>query len=237
MIRLIASSLAIAFCIVVGMSVLPASEATAREKGANIWDENLGKWVKEKRVYRRRGPAAKYKRRSVRISTKQKPGTIIVDTSTKFLYLVTGKNKAIRYGIGVGREGFEWQGEVRLARKAKWPSWTPPKEMVEREWRENRRKVGYMPGGPKNPLGARALYLYEKRGGDTGYRIHGTNEPWSIGLSMSSGCIRMLNKDVEHLYERAKTGSKVVVIGPKGKNRKKYYSPRGGFLAGILSRG
>jgi len=236
MIRLIASSLALAIIIVAGFSVLPNQDALAREKGANVWDENQGKWVKKKRVYRRNGPPVKFRRKSVRITTKQAPGTIIVDTSTKFLYLVTGKNKAIRYGIGVGREGFEWEGEVKLARKAKWPSWTPPKEMVEREWRENKRKVGFMKGGPKNPLGARALYLYERRGGDTGYRIHGTNEPWSIGQSMSSGCIRLLNKDVEHLYERAKKGSKVVVIGPSGKNRKKYYSPRRG-LASLFSRG
>jgi len=236
MIRVLATGLFLAMTMVIGSSSLPQSEAIAREKGANIWDHTQRKWVKQKRVYRSKGPAAKYRRRNVTISTKEKPGTIIVDTSTRYLYLITGRNKAIRYGIGVGREGFEWKGVVKLARKAKWPSWTPPKEMVIREWKQNKRKVGYMPGGPKNPLGARALYLHQKSGGDTGYRIHGTNEPWSIGLSMSSGCIRLLNKDIEHLYERAKTGARVIVIGANGKNRKKYYSPRGGFLSNLLSR-
>jgi len=92
-----------------------------------------------------------------------------------------------------------------------------------------------MKGGPKNPLGARALYLHQRKGGDTGYRIHGTNQPWSIGLNMSSGCIRLMNKDIEHLYERAKKGAKVVVIGPNGKNRKKYYSPRSGIFASLFN--
>ena len=235
MIRYALSAAVLTVVVAVAAAFSLSGDASAREKGANIWDDRTQKWVKQKVVYRKRAPAAKYRRRSVRIKTNEKPGTIIVDTDKKFLFYVSGKNKAIRYGICVGREGVEWQGVVNLARKAKWPSWTPPKEMVEREWRENRRKVGYMPGGPKNPLGARALYLHSKRGGDTGYRIHGTNEPWSIGLSMSSGCIRMLNKDVEHLYERAKTGSKVIVIGPSGKNRKKYYSSAGLF-ASLLNR-
>lgn len=234
MIRYIAGGILLAF-IAIGAATVPFGDAAAREQGANIYDHSSGKWVKKRKVYRRRGPAAKFKRRNVSISTKEKTGTIIVDTKTKYLYLVTSKNKAIRYGIGVGREGFGWNGVVRIANKAKWPSWTPPKEMVEREWKQNKRKVGFMKGGPKNPLGARALYLHQRKGGDTGYRIHGTNEPWSIGLNMSSGCIRLMNKDIEHLYQRAKKGAKVVVIGPKGKNRKKYYSPRTGLFATLFN--
>ena len=236
MIRLFLAALVLAFAGFVGTSLLAPAKGEAREPGANIYDHTTGKWVKKRRVYRRRGPSAKFKRRTVSITTNEKPGTIIVDTSTKYLYLVTGKRRAIRYGIGVGREGFGWSGTVKLARKAKWPSWTPPKEMIEREWKENKRRVSYMPGGPKNPLGARALYLHNKRG-DTGYRIHGTNEPWSIGLNMSSGCIRLMNKDVEHLYARAKKGAKVIVIGPNGKNRRKHYSPRVNPLAALFGNG
>ena len=215
-------------------AVIDSEAFAARKKGHNVWDDRTGKWVKKKVVYRRRTVPAKFRKRKVRLYTQEKPGTIIVDTSTKYLYLVTGKRSAIRYGIGVGRQGFTWAGTVKVARKAKWPSWTPPKEMVEREWRENKRRVGFMKGGPKNPMGARALYLHE-RGGDTGYRIHGTNEPWSIGLAMSSGCIRLLNKDVTDLYNRAKKGAKVIVIGPDGKNRSKIYRTRG-TLFGALSR-
>ena len=173
---------------------------------------------------RRRTVPAKYRRRTVFLRTNEKPGTIIVDTNKKFLYLVKGRGRAIRYGVGVGREGFGWGGEVKLARKAKWPSWTPPKEMIEREWKQNRRKVGFMKGGPGNPMGSRALYLHKRNAGDTGYRIHGTTEPWSIGLAMSSGCVRMLNKDVEHLYEQARVGSKVIIIGPGGPKKRGTYS-------------
>lgn len=159
----------------------------------------------------------KYNRRNVRIKTSHPVGTIIINTDQKFLYHVTGKNKATRYGVGVGREGFAWSGDATIKRKAKWPTWTPPAEMRERE----RKKGIILPitqeGGIDNPLGARALYLYQGNR-DTLYRIHGTNQPWSIGLNLSSGCIRMLNKDVEHLYEQVKLGSKVVVVGPGQKS-------------------
>ena len=193
---------------------------------------NLRKRTKKKRVnYRSRRPNAKFNRRTVFINTKERPGTLIIDTKTKYLYHITSSRSATRYGIGVGREGFGWDGVVKVAAKKKWPSWTPPKEMIAREAARG-RKVGFMEGGPKNPLGARALYLHYPRGGDTGYRVHGTNEPWSIGLNMSSGCIRMMNKDVEHLYNRVKTGSKVVVIGPNGANRRKFYST--GFLSALF---
>ena len=152
---------------------------------------------------------AKFRRQVVSYQTNEKPGTIIVDTTEKHLYFVEGGGRAVRYGIGVGREGFEWKGTTRVALKREWPVWTPPPEMIRRQpelakWR------GGMPGGPNNALGARALYLYNK-GGDSGYRLHGTPEWWSIGKAMSSGCIRMMNQDVIDLYERASIGAKVIV--------------------------
>ena len=159
----------------------------------------------------------KYQRKVVRLHTNEAPGTIIVDTNNKFLYFVEGKGKATRYGIGVGREGFGWSGVVKVGRKAEWPSWTPPEEMRRREARKGIRLPVVQKGGPDNPLGARALYLYQGNR-DTIFRIHGTNQPWTIGQNMSSGCIRMMNKDVEHLYERAGIGTKVIVVGPGNKH-------------------
>lgn len=130
------------------------------------------------------------------------PGTIIVETSERRLYFVLDDGKAVKYGIGVGRDGFRWSGTHRISRKAEWPGWTPPPQM--------RKRVpglpAYMPGGPENPLGARALYI-----GSTLYRLHGTSEPWSIGQAVSSGCIRLTNEDVVDLYERVKVGARVVV--------------------------
>lgn len=175
---------------------------------------------------RSREVPAKYQRRSVRFTTNEAPGTVIVDTNNKFLYYVEGKNRATRYGIGVGREGFGWSGEVKVGRKAEWPTWTPPAEMRAREARRGIKLPVVMPGGKDNPLGARALYLY-KGGRDTIFRIHGTNQPWSIGLNLSSGCIRMMNKDVEHLYARAPVGTKVVVIGPGSKPGDVAFKDRG----------
>lgn len=181
-------------------------------------------------------PESKYWRKKVRLQTDEKPGTIIVDTSTKYLYYVEGNNRATRYGVGVGREGFGWSGTVKVGRKAEWPSWRPPATMIARERRKGRILPAYMKGGPNNPLGARALYLY--RGGrDTIFRIHGTNQPWTIGQNMSSGCIRMMNKDVEHLYSRAGVGSKVIVIGPNGKGADKLYTDRGQDLLGTIFGG
>jgi lipoprotein-anchoring transpeptidase ErfK/SrfK len=134
------------------------------------------------------------------------PGTIIIDTEARFLYLVEEPGKARRYGVGVGRPGFEWAGEHKVTRKAEWPGWTPPEEMREREAAKGKILPQHMEGGPENPLGARALYL-----GDSMYRIHGTNQPWSIGKAVSSGCIRMRNEDVIDLYERVGVGTKVIV--------------------------
>ena len=141
-------------------------------------------------------------RETVPYQTKFKPGTIIVETSERRLYFVLPDGKAVRYGVGVGRPGFDWAGAHSITRKAEWPGWTPPASMLKRRPDLPR----HMAGGPDNPLGARALYL-----GSTLYRIHGSNEPETIGQAVSSGCIRMLNEDVIDLYERAKVGTRVVV--------------------------
>lgn len=152
----------------------------------------------------------RYFRTQVPNPTDEEPGTIVVDPDAKYLYLVEEGGVARRYGIGVGREGFDWSGKARIGRKAKWPKWTPPAEMIEREPRLEEFREGMDPG-LMNPLGARALYLYEG-GEDTLYRIHGTNEPQTIGSAVSSGCIRMLNHDVADLYERVDPGARVVVL-------------------------
>jgi len=173
-----------------------------------------------RRAYTRKKPPAKYQRRTVFIRTSERPGTILIDTNEKFLYYILSPNRAIRYGVGVGKEGFEWNGVVKVQAKKEWPTWTPPAEMRARERANGRILPVSMEGGPENPLGARALYLFQG-GRDTMYRIHGTNQPWSIGLSLSSGCIRMMNQDVEDLYARTPIGSKVIVIGPN--DRKERY--------------
>ncbi|WP_128292320.1 L,D-transpeptidase [Afifella aestuarii] len=164
----------------------------------------------DQRYSKNRKPPAKYHRQTVRFSTREAPGTIIIDTNKHFLYYVLSHNRAVRYGIGVGREGFGWDGEVHVARKSEWPRWFPPQEMIAREPRLKKYANG-MPGGPSNPLGARALYLFDG-GRDTLYRIHGTNEPWTIGLNVSSGCIRLVNDDIIDLYNRVKPGAKVIVL-------------------------
>ena len=143
----------------------------------------------------------------VNYQTTQKPGTIVIDTPNRYLYLVLPDGKARRYGVGVGKPGFEWAGTHRITRKAHWPDWRPPAQMIAREKKKGRILPTYMPGGPANPLGARALYL-----GSTLYRIHGTNQPWTIGGAVSSGCIRMRNEDVVELFERVGNGTKVIVI-------------------------
>jgi len=144
-----------------------------------------------------------FRRTLVDYSTKEPAGTIIVDTSNTYLYLVLGSGKALRYGIGVGREGFTWAGAERVSRMAEWPDWNPPEQMIERQPYLPR----FMAGGDGNPLGARALYL-----GNTLYRIHGTNQPSTIGSFVSSGCIRLTNEDITDLYTRVKVGTRVVVL-------------------------
>ncbi|MCX5568411.1 L,D-transpeptidase [Kaistia nematophila] len=134
--------------------------------------------------------------------SNEPPGTIIINTDERFLYLVQSDNRAIRYGVGVGRDGFQWSGLLKISRKAEWPDWRPPAEMIQRQPYLPR----FMAGGEGNPMGARALYL-----GDTIYRIHGTNQPQTIGHALSSGCFRMVNNDVMDLYERVPVGTKVIV--------------------------
>ncbi|UYO53796.1 L,D-transpeptidase [Rhodopseudomonas palustris] len=143
-----------------------------------------------------------WQKQTVYFRTTEAPGTIIVQTSERYLYLVQGNNRALRYGIGVGREGFTWQGLLKISRKAEWPDWVPPPEMIQRQPYLPR----FMAGGPGNPLGARAMYL-----GSTVYRIHGTNRPDTIGTAISSGCFRLVNADVMDLYDRVPVGTKVVV--------------------------
>ena len=143
----------------------------------------------------------------VAYDTRHKPGTIVVDTIQRRLFLVERDGMAMRYGIGVGKPGFEWSGSHKVTRKAEWPDWRPPKEMIARERKKGRELPAFVPGGPENPLGARSLYL-----GSTLYRIHGTNQNWSIGQAVSSGCIRMRNEDVMDLYDRVRVGVRVHVI-------------------------
>ncbi len=160
-----------------------------------------------------------YLRKVVYYPTREAPGTIVVDPPHHFLYLVQEGGQAIRYGVGVGREGFGWSGVATVHVKREWPDWYPPKEMLQRQPELMRAMstlqsgIG-MPGGPRNPLGARAMYLWQGNK-DTLYRIHGTFEPWTIGKSVSSGCIRMINQDVIDLYQRAPEGTKVVVLGSR----------------------
>ena len=153
-----------------------------------------------------------FHRQIVSYRTKEKPGTIIVDTPKRFLYLVLPGNKAVRYGIGVGKEGFAWEGEAYIAWKQAWPKWTPPKEMVERRPDLKKYAEDGMEPGLKNPLGARALYLFNKDGEDTLFRLHGTPEWASIGTAASSGCIRLMNQDIIDLYSRVRPGKSARVI-------------------------
>lgn len=157
----------------------------------------------EPAVPERREMDPKYAKQVVPYHGPEKAGTIIIDTPNRFLFLVQGDGTALRYGIGVGKPGFTWAGVKNITAKKEWPDWTPPPEMLQRR----PDLPSWMAGGPENPLGARAMYL-----GSTLYRIHGSNEPWTIGTAVSSGCIRMRNEDVVDLYERVKVGTRVIVI-------------------------
>lgn len=160
--------------------------------------------------------APAFQRRSVAYASKEAPGTIVIDPSSRYLYLVEDGGRATRYGVGVGREGFAWSGDATIKSKQEWPDWYPPKEMIERrpelkqELTQLQSGLG-MHGGPSNPLGARAMYLWQGDK-DTLFRIHGTNEPWTIGQNKSSGCIRMVNQDVIDLYQKVQPGARVVVL-------------------------
>jgi len=184
------------------ITALFAISLVAPANASRIYNPDTNKWenASERQSSSRRGSSVK--KTIVEYKTKQKVGTIIIETSERRLYLVLKDGKALKYGVGVGREGFTWAGTNRISRKAEWPGWTPPAAM--------RKRVpglpAYMPGGIDNPLGARALYV-----GSTLYRLHGTTEPWSIGQAVSSGCIRLTNDDVIDLYDRVKVGAKIIV--------------------------
>ena len=188
-----ALALGLSFMLAVGMAV--PSQAVVYNTDTNTWEEPAV-------ITPRNRGGSPIKKQIVDYDTNLKVGTIVVETDERRLYLVLEDGKAMQYGIGVGRDGFTWTGTHRITRKAEWPGWTPPAQM--------RKRVpdlpAYMPGGPDNPLGARALYI-----GSTLYRVHGTSEPWSIGQAVSSGCIRLTNDDVADLYERVKVGAQIVV--------------------------
>ncbi|WIJ24328.1 L,D-transpeptidase [Devosia sp. RR2S18] len=190
------SAIALVLSIVLAAtSVMPSIAARVYNPDTNTWEEPA--------VAQSRGRGyTPIRKEVVDYATKHQPGTIVIETDERRLYLVLEDGKALKYGIGVGRDGFTWSGTHRITRKAEWPGWTPPPAM--------RKRVpdlpAYMPGGPDNPLGARALYI-----GSTLYRVHGTSEPWSIGQAVSSGCIRLTNDDVVDLYERVKVGARIVV--------------------------
>jgi lipoprotein-anchoring transpeptidase ErfK/SrfK len=161
---------------------------------------------------RHRNVDRKFDRQVVAYTTTEEPGTIVIDTGEKFLYYVMEGEKALRMGVGVGREGFGWTGTVYVGNKQENPKWFPPDDMVQRQPELAKYQGEGMPGGEGNPLGVRALYLSDENGKDTLYRIHGTIEPWSIGLNVSSGCIRMLNENVTMLYDLVQVGTRVVVM-------------------------
>jgi lipoprotein-anchoring transpeptidase ErfK/SrfK len=180
-----------------GLAFGQAASPAAMRETMTVGDEP-GR-VSTEEVIIREGP---YARQLVFFRSTEAPGTLVIHTSQRFLYVVLGNNRALRYGIGVGREGFTWSGLVRISRKAEWPDWTPPPEMIQRQPYLPR----FMAGGPGNPMGSRALYL-----GSTVYRIHGTNQPETIGHAVSSGCFRLANGDVIDLYSRVPVGSKVII--------------------------
>ncbi|SMQ61372.1 L,D-transpeptidase catalytic domain [Devosia lucknowensis] len=183
------------------LSILLAASVAAPATAAVWYNPDTNQFEERTATANPRG-GSPIKKQVVDYETNQRPGTIVIETGERRLYLVLEDGKAMKYGIGVGRDGFTWSGTHRITRKAEWPGWTPPPAM--------RKRVpdlpAYMPGGPENPLGARALYI-----GSTLYRVHGTSEPWSIGQAVSSGCIRLTNEDVTDLYERVQVGAKIIV--------------------------
>ncbi len=201
-------------CRVVGLGLTCAMLAACAVSGAgeptlaSYGPQDDGAFVIEAIRPRYLRPAAL--RTLVPFAEPYEAGTIVVDTGARYLYLVGQDGMALRYAIGVGREGFQWSGEATIGRKEAWPIWVPPGEMIARQPELAPYRDG-MPGGPGNPLGARALYLYQG-GRDTLFRLHGTREPWSIGRQVSSGCIRLFNQDIVDLFERVAAGTRVVVL-------------------------
>ncbi len=200
------------FFLAIAMGVAALLGVTAAQAEVKyFWDVAQQKWVGYEM-----GDLARYqvgtrsspvKRELIDYAGPYKPKTIVISTSERRLYYIFEDGKAYKYGVGVGREGFTWSGTNRISRKAEWPSWSPPQVMIEREKKRGRILPAYMEGGINNPLGARALYI-----GSSIYRIHGSNEPWTIGQAVSSGCNRMTNDDVVHLYEQVGIGTRVVVL-------------------------
>jgi lipoprotein-anchoring transpeptidase ErfK/SrfK len=188
---------ALAVAVAAAALVVPGVLATAQQIDMNVVDQPGYQPSPEEGQL-----TGAYERQEVFFRTGESPGTVIIDTNQRFLYLVQPGNRALRYGIGVGRQGFQWSGLQKISRKQEWPDWRPPPEMIERQPYLPR----FMAGGPGNPLGARALYL-----GQTVYRIHGTNQPQTIGHAVSSGCFRLVNEDVIDLYDRVPVGTKVII--------------------------
>jgi lipoprotein-anchoring transpeptidase ErfK/SrfK len=191
--------LALALIVILAILATPAGIAGAASKAEMAVDDQPGyvPTPEEEKV------APEYRPQPVFFRSNQPPGSIVIHTDERFLYLVQGGGRAIRYGIGVGREGFQWQGLLKVSRKQQWPDWRPPPEMIKRQPYLPR----FMAGGPGNPLGARALYL-----GSTEYRIHGTNQPQTIGQAVSSGCFRLANPQVIDLFDRVPVGTKVEIL-------------------------
>lgn len=194
-IRLLHAAIAAACLVVISLLAMPQAFAQGREMNIGDQPGYIPNQAEEELP-------PEYKRTAVFYRTTEAPGTIIISTSERYLYLIQGNGRALRYGIGVGREGFQWQGLQKISRKQEWPDWTPPPEMIQRQPYLPR----FMAGGPGNPMGARALYL-----GATVYRIHGTNQPQTIGSAVSSGCFRLVNADVADLYDRVPVGTKVII--------------------------
>ena len=188
--------------IVMVLSLVLSAATAAPSMAALVYNADTASWVDSSTIQAPTRRGSIIRKEIVDYATNYKPGTIVIETGERRLYLVLDGGKAMKYGVGVGRDGFTWTGTHRITRKAEWPGWTPPPQM--------RKRVpdlpAFMPGGPDNPLGARALYI-----GSTLYRVHGTSEPRSIGLAVSSGCIRLTNEDVADLYERVQVGARIVV--------------------------
>jgi lipoprotein-anchoring transpeptidase ErfK/SrfK len=216
------------FLLALGLAAFATTSLVSADAAVKTyWDQATGKWMKYDTNARKAAPLSPDGGNTTQMGKPQqtyrnanpvprkiidydgpfRPNTIVVNTAERRLYYVMPDGKALRYGVGVGRDGFTWSGVETISRKAEWPGWTPPPEMVAREKKKGRILPAYMEGGINNPLGARALYI-----GGTLYRIHGTTEPWTIGTAVSSGCIRLTNDDVTHLYERVKVGTRVVVL-------------------------